>query len=336
MPRPSRLALIALTVAGTGCNKEYPNPFAQGGRTMPPAKTAAIVLTTGLWSTQANAPRELFAIDPDGANPTQLTFCSNAATPCDVLEPVPSPLRTRMMLRRLDSGAAGETLVFEDLERSAEAVIAQAAQRVSGADWSPQDGVVVYSAVGQGNLEDLYRVDPNGQNASNLTQTATVRERRPRIDPGGTVAVYERIEADGKGGIFIFQNSNTQQRVTSGGSGTDVLAATGEVVGSDSDPDFSPDDKSIVFRRLTSTGGSGLGTWDILTVRTDGTSLATLASGPIFRGAPDWGAQGILFTEVDASAGTARVVLIQPDGSGRKVLLTQPATTRLGTARWLY
>ena len=77
MARPSRLALIALTVAGTGCNKEYPNPFAQGGRTVPPPATAAIVLTTGLWSAQANAPRELFAIDVDGGNPTQLTFCSS-------------------------------------------------------------------------------------------------------------------------------------------------------------------------------------------------------------------------------------------------------------------
>src|SRR6266496_3660783 len=336
MPRLSRVALVALTIAGAGCNKEYPNPFAQASRTVPPPATAAIVLTSGLWSAQANAPRELFAIDLSGANPTRLTFC-NASAACDVLEPVPSPTRTRVMMRRLDANAAGESLVFEDLERAAEAVIAPGTQRVSGADWSPQDGVVVYSAVGQGSLEDLYRVDPNGQNVQPLTQTTDVRERRPRIDPGGTVAAYERIEADGKGRVFIFQNSNTQSRVTSGGPGTDVLAATGEVVGSDTDPDFSPDDRSIVFRRLTSTGGGGLGTWDILTVPIDGTSPATtLASGPIFRGAPDWGAQGILFTEVDLAAGTARVVLIQPDGSGRQVLLTQPATTRLGTARWLY
>ncbi len=335
MLRPSPVALIALTAVVAGCNKEYPNPFGQGNRTLPPPATAAIVLTTGLWSAQADAPRELFAIDQSGANPTRLTFC-NAAAGCDVLEPVPSPTRNRVMLRRLDADAAGESLVFVDLERAAEAVIAPSTQRVSGADWSPQDGVVVYSAVGQGNLEDLYRVDPNGQNPSNLTQSPTVRERRPRIDPGGTVAAYERIEADGKGGIFIFQNSNTQARVTSGGPGTEVLSATGEVVGSDTDPDFSPDDRSIVFRRLTSTGGGGLGTWDILTVRTDGTSLATIASGSIFRGAPDWGALGILFTEVDPAAGTARVVLVQPDGSGRQVLLTQPATTLLGTARWLY
>ena len=335
MPRGSRVALVALTAVVAGCNKDYPNPLGQGNRTAPPPATAAIVLTTGLWSAQANAPRELFALDLSGANPTQLTFC-NAAAACDVLEPVPSPARGRVMLRRLDAGAAGESLVFVDLDRSAEAVIAQGTQRVSGADWSPQDGVVVYSALGQGNLEDLYRVDPNGQNPSNLTQTDTVRERRPRIDPGGTVAAYERIEADGKGGIFIFQNANTQSRVTSGGPGSDVFAATGEVVGSDTDPDFSPDDRSLVFRRLTSTGGGGLATWDILTVRTDGTSLATIASGPVFRGAPDWGAQGILFTEVDLAAGTARVVLVQPDGSGRQVLLTQPATTRLGTARWLY
>lgn len=333
MPPPLRLALVAWALLAAGCNREYGNPFAQGNRTFPPPESTALVVPTGLWSSEADAPRELFALDMDGGNPTQLTFC-NEGEGCDVIEPGPSPDRGRMMLRRLDTGAEGNSIVFVDLRRAAEAVIVPPVQRASGVDWfGGQDGVVVYSAVGEGDLEDLYRVDPDGQNPGNLTASPTVRERAPRIDPGGTVAVYQRIEAGAKGAIFIFQTRTTQFPVTSGGPGEGVLPSTGELVGTDTDPDFSPDARSIVFRRLASAAGGGPGTWDILTVQIDGSGLATIASGPAFRGAPDWGSQGILFTEIDA--GTARLVLVQPDGSGRRVLLTQPATTRIGTPRWL-
>ena len=176
-------------------------------------------MTTGLWSSQANAPRELFALDATGANLTQLTFC-NAVSSCDYIEPVPSPDRNRMMLRQATPGTDGEALVFVDLaavgrRRSSSPPTA----RVSGADWSPQDGVIVYSGLGEGNLEDLFRVDPNGQNSANLTQSSVVRERRPRIDPGAVSPCYERIETGAKGSIFIFQTSTTQNRVTSGGPG---------------------------------------------------------------------------------------------------------------------
>ena len=47
-------------------------------------------------------------------------------------------------------------------------------------------------------------------------------------------------------------------------------------------------------------------------------------------------AKSDLFTEIDFTAGTAKLILVQPDGSGRQVLLTQPATANIGTPRWLY
>jgi Tol biopolymer transport system component len=333
---PKRLALVFLLALLGGCSKDYPNPFAQGNKTVAPPASAAIVFTSGLWSAQANAPRELFALGATGGTPTQLTFC-NVTVACDVIEPAPSPDRNRTVLRRQSAGDAGPGIVFVDLLRATEAVIVKADQQVSGADWSPQDGVIVFSASGTGGLEDLWRVDPNGLNPGNLTSTPNVRERRPRIDPGGSVAVYERIESGAPGHIVIFQSSTSQSLLTTGGPGTGALPGTGELVGSDTDPDFAPDNSKVVFRRLTSVG-NGQGTWDILTVDSNTTTGATTpvaAGGTVFRGAPDWGPKGILFTEVDFGAGTAKLILVQPDGSGRQVLLTQPATSLIGNPRWL-
>lgn len=338
------LGSCAVAVLLTGCNREYPNPFASLNKIVAPGPQAALLMTSGVYSASPGAPRELYAANVDGSGLSRLTFC-NAETPtCDTLEAIPSPERNRVIVRRVtDSNRDGrldpvtdfEALVFIDLARAAELVIVPATRRVSGADWTLPD-LVVYSGLGEGDVEDLFAVMPNGSGDRVLTATPDLRERRPRVDPStGQVAVYERIDSGGKGQIYIFQNQNFQARVTTGGPGTEALAGTPYVVGGDADPDFSPDGLSIVFRRLTGTGNGGLGTWDILRVSRDGTGLTALATGPLFRSAPDWSRQGIAFVETDVTAGTAQLVSIQPDGSGRIVLLSQGASFRLGSPHWL-
>ena len=42
-----------------------------------------------------------------------------------------------------------------------------------------------------------------------------------------------------------------------------------------------------------------------MTVHNDGTGLATIATGPGYRGAPDWGVKGIVFAETDPSPASA-------------------------------
>ena len=74
---------------------------------------------------------------------------------------------------------------------------------------------------------------------------------------------------------------------------------------------------------------------DIWIVNADGTNLQTVATGAAFRGAPDWGAAGVVFVETDAAVGESRLVLVAPDGSGRKVLRAEPAAHRMSAPRFL-
>lgn len=333
------LFLAALTL---GCAGSYDNPFSGLNLSQPPPAEAEIGFISAASGGTADR-RDLFAVDESGTPITRLTTCARESRPCDLLEAAWSPERARLLVRRrVDdtngdqriTSADGESLAFVDLSRGTEAVIITADRRVSGADWSTLGNAVVYSALGVGDREDLFVMDPNGANNQNLTGTADVDERRARIDPTGTVAVYERIERGVKGRIFVYLNRNAQLAVTTGGEGTAALTGTPYIVGADADPDYSPDGRSVAFRRLMSTGNGGLGNWDIMTVRTDGTALTTLAGGPGYRGAPDWGPRGIVFHETDPTTGLNRIISIAADGTRRTPITTAP-TAGLQFPRWL-
>jgi Tol biopolymer transport system component len=340
-----RLALGSAALALAllcGCSSEIENPFANATRTVPPRATAAVIFASNIGRAPGSA-RELYAVDLDGSGLTQLTFCSTDTVPCDTSAVSPAPDRQRVVVRRrkdangnsrLDSGD-GDAMLFVDLSRGTEAPLVPASSLVQAIDWAPTGDVLVFSANGEGSTEDLFRADVNGENNRNLTATTGVRERGGRVDPTGTVAVYERVEPDAKPAVFVFVDRTRQVRITTPGAGTAALAGTPYTVGSDADPTFSPDGRSIVFRRLTGTGAEGLGTWDIMTIRNDGTGQALVVTGADYRGAPDWGAQGIVFEEADGASGNRRLVAVQPDGSGRRVLVTAARGTDLSAPRWL-
>jgi len=340
--RHLRSAVAAAALLGA-CNTTYDNPFENSNPTVAPRAEATIVYTSNSYAARPGSPNEIFAVGDGGAGVTRLTFCNNDTRHCDAVEAAPAPDRFRVAERRVDTdvnrdgqltAADGEALLVVDLSRSVEGGLLQNNAHVSGIDWSPTGDVLVYAAAGDGGLEDLYRADPNGQNTRNLTSTSGVRERRPRIDPSGSAALFERIDTDGKGQIWLFSSTGAQVRVTSGADvAGPALAGTPYVVGADADPDYSPDGRSLVFRRLTGTGNGGLGTWDLMTARLDGTGLTTIVTGAAYRGAPDWGPKGVVFSEADSSS--SRLVVVQPDGSGRQVLVTLGSSFDISYPRWL-
>jgi hypothetical protein len=327
-------ALLLLSLL-PGCNNEYPNPFPIAAGMKAPPRGAALVYTSGAWSSRAGAPREVFSIGADGTNPTRLTFCNDGPEGCDTAEASLAPEGKRAIQARAKASVPGFALITSNLERGVEGELLPAAREVNSVDWAAAVAtpVIVYSALGEGNLEDLWRADPDGANTANLTSTPNVRELHGRVDPGTSIATFERIEGSGKAEVFVFLASNQQVRITPAGPGGAPLPGTPYLLGSDADPAFSADSGSVVFRRLTSVNANG-GTWDVLTARANGTETRPLAAGPQFRGAPDWGPLGIVFPEVDVAAGTAQLILIRPSGE-RVVLLTQGAGFVLSNPRWL-
>ena len=339
----SGASLAVLATLALSCGSRSSNPFLNDKGTVAPRASARLVFTSSAWRTSQPAPLELFAAGADGSDIEQLTRCNTDTLDCTTQEAVSAPDRQRMAVRRVyvDTNRDGslssldaQSLLLVDLGRGLEAALQPPNVSVSGVDWSSDGALLLYSASGAGGLEDIFQIDPSGQNNANVTGTADASERRPRFDPSGQTAAFERIDSTGKGRIAYFSSSSTITTVTTGGEGTEALTGTPYVVGSDADPAWSPDAKRLVFRRCTGRGKADRGTWEVLTVALTGGAPTTIASGARYRGAPDWGPEGIVFVEEDGS-GNSQLVLVQPDGSGRKALVSVGTNYSLGFPRFL-
>jgi Tol biopolymer transport system component len=331
--RGSLIVFVTLSLAA--CRGSQNNPFG-AVQSRPPSADSVLVFVSGSWAAEPGQPRELLATNADGTKVERLTACAEASQPCDMLQVALAPDRARIAAVRTTPDAKPGTaaLYFMDLSRAVEKLMFPR-KSVSAVDWSPTGTFLVYASPGQGlsSGEDLYYCEPNAANDQALTSTTSVRERSPRIDPFERTAVYEQIDDSGVGRIYLY--AQTPVPLTSGPATGPALADTPYVVGADADPVFSPDGLRVAFRRLTGTGNGGLGTWDVLTVAADGTDLQTVVTGGLYRGAPDWGQGGITFVETDAATGRSRLVVVQPDGSGRKVVLEEDAAFRLAAPRWI-
>lgn len=332
-----RGSLIVLLTLIAACGDNQNTPFASA-QTRPPSSDAVLLFVSGSWSPEPGAPRELFALNADGSKVQRLTSCAEAAQPCDMLQAAMAPDRARVAaIRTIPNASAGDTgLYYMDLSRAVEKLLFER-RRVSAVDWSPSGSFLIYSSTAQGltSGEDLYYCLPNGTSDQALTSTTALRERSPRIDPSATTAIFEQIDEAGVGRVALY-SSQGPLLLTTGPATGPALPGTPYLVGGDADPAFSPDAKRVVFRRLTGTGNGGLGSWDLMSVGSDGQDEQPLAAGgSVFRGAPDWGKTGIVFVETDAALGTSRLVVVQPDGSGRKVLLEENAGYQMGAPRWI-
>jgi hypothetical protein len=335
-------AILALVLPS--CSSQYPNPFENANQMVPPPATAKIVFTSNTYATRAGGGNDLFAMDETGAGVTRLTFCNTADRRCDYLEAIPASARNRQAVRRLlDSNgdgkvtaADGESLRIVDLSRAVEGELVAGNAHVSGADWSPGEEILYYSAAGSATDDDLFQITSNGQSNQNLTSTTGLRERRPRFSLSGSALAFERIDATGRGQIWI-ATSLGLRILTPNMTAGEALAGTPYVVGSEADPVFSPDGRFVLYRQLVATGNGGLGVWALMTIRTDVASAAPVpfvTGGGAYRGAADWNATGVIFVETVSGTGP-QLVFVDANGGARRVLLTAGAGFDIAFPHWL-
>ena len=341
--RARALAAI-LALALPSCSTQYPNPFENSNQMVPPPTGAKIIFSSNTYATKAGGGLDLFAMEDTGAGVTRLTFCNNADRRCDYIEAIPGPDRTRQAVRRLlDSNgdgkvtsADGESLRIVDLTRAVEGELVAGNAHVSGADWSPGEEILYYSAAASATDDDLFQITSNGQSNQNLTSTTVQRERRPRFNLSGTALAFERIDATGRGQIWI-ATSLGLRTLTPAAPGGEALANTPYVVGSEADPVFSPDSKFLLYRQLVATGNGGLGQWSLMTIRTDianAVPTPLVSEGGAYRGAADWNATGIVFVETVSGSGP-QLVFVDATGGARRVLMTAGAGFDIGFPHWL-
>lgn len=334
------LPLIPLAaVLGAGCTAGIePTVVPAFVSTSVPASGDTVFVASDAWATATGASFELFSVG-GGSRPTQLTFCPG----CQVLSASPSLDRNRVALRRVDNDTNRDnrlddldrvSLLLLDLGRQIEGPFLPDGWSNSSVDWTSDGSFLIHTSSPDGGPDDLYQIDSNALNNQRLITTPNVRERGARLDAAVTRAVYERIDGIGAGRSEIWMFGGGQGQLTNSGITGELLPGTLYLVGSDAGPSFSPDGNTVVFRRLTSTAAPG-GTWDILTVPAGGGTPTVLTAGAQFRSAPDWGREGIVFSESNPATGGTDVVVIDPSTRARRVLQSFGRGYRAESPRWI-
>jgi hypothetical protein len=332
---------VLATLACGACNTTGKNPFQPQGHFAPVPASARLIFSSSAYTTRAGAPRDVFSVRADGTELTRLTFCNVEGSACDFAAAAPSPDRLRLALLRIQTDGNGDgrlappddaDLMIADLSHSILAPLVPAAVGATSVDWSSQD-FLVFSARGTApNEMDLFRVLPtSGQAPAVVTAAATLADRALRLDVSGQFGVFERTTIGAQTTVFAILNALTQ--ITSGGDGSAALAGTPYLVGSDASPAFSPDDREVVFRRLIGTSPAGLGSWEVRVNTIASHAERALTTGALWRGAPDWGPEGVAFPETENNQ--TRLVLMDSDGANRRVLITLPVGQTLDSVRWL-
>ena len=181
------------------------------------------------------------------------------------------------------------------------------------ADWSPDGSRLVFEVGGEKGA-GIFVAAADGSGARNLTPTGF--QGQPAFSPDGESIAFEREIGPGNSGVFV---------MAADGSGVRRLTRNPfhpkRSCGCDTDPNFSPDGKTVTFVRVKHEGDLQA----LFSVGIDGTGLRQLTPYSWDVAIKhDWSPDGrriALTTNANPRPGTsANLVTIRPDGGGLRRL----------------
>jgi Tol biopolymer transport system component len=192
---------------------------------------------------------EIFVMDVDGANVTQVTISDNTAPGAFVqsYDPTWSPDGSMLAFSGYREWSSSEIFVTN---ADGSGTAAQITSQLDFAnkwepDWSPDGTSILFTWGWDEFSQDLHVIGPDGSGELSLTPgTETNAERNPAWSPDGTRIAF-RNDKDCCG---IFPNVNAEVYVMEYPSG--VLTRVTENDAIDEDPAWSPDGTQITFTSL--------------------------------------------------------------------------------------
>jgi Tol biopolymer transport system component len=192
--------------------------------------------------------------------------------------------------------------------------------------WSPDGTKIAFTGPGDlnedgsGGLDDIYVMDADGTNQTNLTDTPDDLEYQPSWAPSGAQITFVReipgeiiseqsdifvMDANGQTPATPLTQTDANERepdwspdgtkiafagvrnqgweiVTMDPNGQNEAILTGDSFdGEDRGPDWSPDSTMVVFQKSDNSGGSGGDPWEIWAVNRDGSGDTNLTNDPV-------------------------------------------------------
>lgn len=299
---------------------------------------AAIVFWSTRNAAKALGPSHLYVMSADGGNVTQLTFDAYSYEHVAVSHDRRHVASTRHRHPFLSPGVS--SVWITDLRAMKEARLVPEFYHAGGGgvDWSP-DGFVYFAAQpvkGQG--FNIFRVRPDGSALTQLTRLVLNSSSVPpdpafvgdvSVSQDGSMVAYVRGVARKLGRdwvmkpqIWVMRADGADQRLVHDGG--DELGKRGDSWIGAYDPTISPDGTRVVFsqtdtahRQFPKLIDQAHNLW---VKNLDGTGLHRLTQPGSISIIPDWQEGKILYTEYNEADGYTGLVLINPDGTGKRRL----------------
>jgi Tol biopolymer transport system component len=185
----------------------------------------------------------------------------------------------------------------------------------------------------------VWLTDADGTNARQLTDFAETDAYEgafdPAFSPDGRTLAIDAV-ADGVPGIFLIPARAPAGDLITEADAQRVTSAPDDTA-FDSEPQFSPDGRWIVFTRFSAACLDGPPEdceTRIYKVRTNGTDLRLLADADVNASAPDWHPSGLAIA-VDThdsffAPGVGHIMVMLADGSHKRVIVRGDADSHYG------
>ena len=170
-------------------------------------------------------------------------------------------------------------------------------------------GNIVFTSDRTGNL-DIYTIDTNGENLSNLTNHAA-DDYSPTWSPDGRFIAYVS-ERDGNPEIYVIELSTQEQRRLTDHKATDL------------DPAWSPDGSTIAF--ASNQARDHAADTDIYTMDVNGKKVQRLTNKGGHNATPTWSPDGEWIAFRSTQDGIGGIHVMTADG-GKQQALTQVSAT---------